>query len=632
MTADSGPPKGRASSIDGAEVAVLVVTIGLYLALRIWLALSANGSFAHQDEYWFFGFDEHLRGLNPWGFLCAAADWDWATFYGGCRINGLIFSSIARITGPSYLLLKSVSLAWGIAILIAAHWALRESVSRWAAMCIGLLLAVPPRASMVLSLVCGGNHAEIPFFIVASLGLSLRLRRSLLSGDIASARLHVGALALVAGIGVYYCQSFHAWLAVFVPVGFFFVSRGLDLRFWKRLVGPLLLGSVPGLLLLWVAYVPENILSIFIPYVSEPSSFWAGEPTATIGRRIVDAALLWQRGAHSIPPAMETGALFALDEIGTSLLWFPLAAALAWRSSSRDLRFVTFLSLVFVGSYLLIAVVADLTMVRYLIPLFTPLAIVQGWALGQRLPELVHTLSHRKTNNSSNASAFEGMRILIGTAGLVVLGAMLVPRFEMISRMGGVHSLSEGMHYSCELTRRLVLHGMARPHQRALEPVVAALDSLPLTQLEREVLFQGLGTPLEGSSGLDPYNAIPLNLGEEVVPLGPMAREQIAWLDSGVHRYQELLHSFLFGNDDMESTGGRGWTYTDPLYYAGVALTLDALGIPWNSPREQFVPGRSGKLCERCEIATLAPLWDLLESDEAVSGLQELLCEPASRE
>ncbi|MAE72359.1 MAG: hypothetical protein CME06_18055 [Gemmatimonadetes bacterium] len=627
MTSDSATTKGRVSSVDGAEIGGLVVTVGLYLALRIWLALSANGSFAHQDEYWFFGFDEHLRTLSPWGFLRAVADWDWATFYGGCRINGLIFSSIARITGPSYLLLKTVSLAWGIAILITVHWALRESVSRWAAMCIGLLLAVPPRASIVLSLVCGGNHAEIPFFIMASLGLSLRLRRALLSGDFEAARLRVGALGLVAGIGVYYCQSFHAWLAVFAPAGFVFVSRGRGVRFWKRLVGPLLLGSVPGLLLLWFAYVPENILSIFIPYASEPRPFWAGEPTATIGRRIVEAAMLWQRGAHSLPPAMETGALFALDEFGTSLLWFPLAAALAWHSSSRDLRFVTFLSLVFVGSYLLIAVVAELTMVRYLIPLFTPLAIVQGWTIGQGLPELAHALSYRKTDTSSKAPASKGMRILI-----VVLGAMLVPRFEMVSRMGGVHSLSEGMQYSGELTRRIFLHGMARPHQRALEPVVAALDSLPMTQLEREVLLHGLGTPLEGSSGLDPYNAIPLNLGEEVVPLSPLARKQIVWLDSGVDRYREFLHSFLLGHNDVERAGGRGWRYTDPLYYAGVALTLDALGMPWDSPREQFMPGRSGKLCERCEIATLAPLWELLESDQAVSGLQELLCEPASPE
>ncbi|MAE68865.1 MAG: hypothetical protein CME06_00190 [Gemmatimonadetes bacterium] len=583
----------RATSARRIALAILAL-----IAIRLWLVLTATGSFSHADDLWLDRFEEETRAESIAGVISHITDYSYYGFSGGSRFGAILYTLTARTFGPSYIWIKAWAVLWSAATLAAFCWLVRRELSRPALALFCLFFIVPPVYHTVLSLLFMGNHVELPLLIALTLGFGLRS----IGGNPNRDRRFALALGVCCGLGAYYCQTFYLWLAVLTPLLLIEGARGIGPTRTLRRLPWVLAGAAPGLSLLLVAYWPEHAASILFPYDKDLPRLLSdrGDLTPTL-------SVIWTD--LFTPLADDRGAIRIGARIGASIVWLPLGILAAATTRSRDLRAILGSFVAFSLLLLWTATTTGVAARRHVIELVPILMLIQAVVLGDLIPGI--------------ATYFRGDRLSLGARrSIVALGIgvgvlILIPRSIDHSRLGGAHSIREGIAYSAPLVRRLDLDGVATPHQRALVTVLDRIDSEGATEFESSLIALGIRSALRHTSGANIDDALPTIIGERIDPQAYADK-----LEYMLHR--ELwpraadLASFL--PSDQAALYRADGLYSQRLYYLGVSI---GAGLLWATPDFRREPPEL--VCQGCRMA-LDEVWDDLESDRLMRYLQEIVC------
>jgi len=155
-------------------------------------------------------------------------------YCGGCSLNALLGAGAFSLFGRSWLAWKVVPLVFVLALAVLGSRGLHRLAGRPAAWAFLLLLALPPRAWMFLSVIGWGNHYEAGCVALCGLVLLLRVEGS-------AARAQRAAVLAGAVLGLASWIGFSGCFALLAAL-FFLLLTG------RRAVAPkLLLGASLGL-------------------------------------------------------------------------------------------------------------------------------------------------------------------------------------------------------------------------------------------------------------------------------------------------------------------------------------------------------------------------------------------------
>jgi hypothetical protein len=90
-------------------------------------------------------------------------------YCGGCSLDSLLGAPLLAVAGPRWLVWKLVPIGFSVLLAGAGTWLLDRREGRASALAFVLLVALPPRAYLHLSLIGWGNHYEAG--VVGTLGL-----------------------------------------------------------------------------------------------------------------------------------------------------------------------------------------------------------------------------------------------------------------------------------------------------------------------------------------------------------------------------------------------------------------------------------------------------------------------------
>ncbi|MBN94747.1 MAG: hypothetical protein CL928_11860 [Deltaproteobacteria bacterium] len=168
------------------------------------------------------------------GYLGELFRLQYRDYCGGCSLDAVLGAGIFSVLGRSWLAWKAVPLLFLVAVTVVGSRGLYRLAGRPAAWAFVLLLALPPRAWMFLSVIAWGNHYEAGCVALCGLVLLLGLERAE-AGPTPRVLLAGAVLGLAAWIG------FSGLFALLAAVLFLILSGR------ARVVPKLLAGAALGL-------------------------------------------------------------------------------------------------------------------------------------------------------------------------------------------------------------------------------------------------------------------------------------------------------------------------------------------------------------------------------------------------
>lgn len=194
--------QSRRAPAKGASLPVTLGVVALHVALQLLAVLNPDVAF-HDMEERFNPLQSLLLLDGHWSAMFAS---QYRHFCGGCTVDAVLGAAVFSVLPPTWMAWKLVPIAYSALALGVGHRLLARQLSPRAAGLFALLVLLPPRTWLQLSLIGWGNHYEAGALVFVAMVLLTDPRggrwRALAAGAVLGLALWVGFSAAFAVAGL----------------------------------------------------------------------------------------------------------------------------------------------------------------------------------------------------------------------------------------------------------------------------------------------------------------------------------------------------------------------------------------------------------------------------------------------
>lgn len=485
----------------------------------------------------------------------------------GHRVNLSVCMLSDGILPRNYASIKLLAIVTGGATLAAFLWALRSSVSAQMAVLFSGAFTLAPIRLFVQSGLFIGNHVEMMLFVALSIGFAVHA----VEGNRRWQRdASFAGLGLMAGLGLYYCQSTWLWIGSLLPIlVFMFALSRRPFNQWLSGVASFGAGLMPGIFIIYTAFWPNEMMML-LPYGRSPDAYQLQfdrlQPECLL--RLFEEMMLPFRHFHN--PAENFAGV-----VGGSAWWLAAATVLLFRVRRRGLHIAVWSLLIFVAVYTVTAALTDIAAARHRIPMVASALLLQSLTLCELLPEAISSFFKKGQSQIKRGLA---------QAGLLVGLALVVPRAHEDLALAGQHALADGLAYDTSVVMTLGLNAMEPKLSQATAPKIAELSTMAASKTECRLILAGMAMVLgAGEEAVDTDFSLPKSLiygsGRDVM----RARTAECLAEN---RHLDAIEMLL----DEQQMPIQADVEEERLYLCGVEMALQAIDEAENPPPPPSTP------------------------------------------